>query len=162
MRYQVTGVQRGGKIAADSENSGHVRLRDVATHRLTGSYTADSCQYSPVALSPDGTTIAAVDGNNTAELWGVATHKQISALSQHGPQRRRRAEPTFSPDSKTLTVLADNSTVPLWDVATRTGMHNSRICPPPRGEHQASKRVWGSRTRPRALIWSFTRLARIR
>src|SRR6266704_2669537 len=41
--------------------------------------------------------------------------------------------------------------------------HRSRQLRPPRPDHPvAGLTLWGSRTRPRVLIWSFTRLARIR
>jgi WD40 repeat protein len=68
-----------------------------------------------VALSPDGTTIAAADGNNAVDLWDVATHKQIG-IPLPGADGAATTL-AFSPDSHTLAVLG-NGTIRLWDVAT--------------------------------------------
>jgi WD40 repeat protein len=78
---------------------------------------------STIALSPDGTVIAAAHKTNTAGflwqthtifLWDPQTHEQIGEL----PVGNVRSM-AFSPDGTLLALGAGNHTIYLWDVAER-------------------------------------------
>jgi WD40 repeat protein len=103
-----------GTMLVGAGNSG-VHLWDVTTHQLIGSFTGNNGDFSLVALSPDGKTIAAENDINAVELWDVSTHEQISGPLVGGSSAD--AMLAFSPDSQTLAVLADGA-VQLWDVGT--------------------------------------------
>jgi WD40 repeat protein len=102
-----------GTMLVGAGNSGF-HLWDVTTHRLIGSFTGSNGDFSLVALSPDGKTIAAENDINAVELWDVATHKQIGLLAGESGAATMLA---FSPDGQTLAVLA-NGAIQLWDMGT--------------------------------------------
>ncbi|MFO0807749.1 MAG: WD40 repeat domain-containing protein [Gemmataceae bacterium] len=68
-----------------------------------------------LAYSPDGTLLAAGDGNGTARLIDAATGKVARELTgpRLGPERM-----AFTPDGRTLVAVGREKAVRLWDVAT--------------------------------------------
>ncbi len=66
-----------------------------------------------MAFSPDGKILAVIDGNDTADLFDVATLTRIGTIPDVSAM-------AFSPDSKLLAATGSNDVVHLWDVATRT------------------------------------------
>jgi WD40 repeat protein len=71
---------------------------------------------APVALSPDGRTIAACGNQYQVKLWDVATRKEICLLAGHTAPLITM---TFSPNSRMLATAGFDNTVRLWDVAGR-------------------------------------------
>src|SRR2546423_1746934 len=64
-----------------------------------------------VAFSPDGKTLASVNGDVT--LWDLATNKERATLQEHIKEDRETSEPAygvesvaFSPDGKTLAAAS--------------------------------------------------------
>ncbi len=81
----------------------------VVTHKgHTGDVTA-------VAFSPDGTTLASGDRDNTILLWDIGTRQHRIALTGH---RGRITALTFSRDGATLVSGSTDDTIRLWDTAT--------------------------------------------
>jgi WD40 repeat protein len=89
---------------------------DIATGSRVGQIDG---AHAPIALSPDGRTLAAaLDPNRgvTIGLFDVTSGQQRSAVfAGHGEQIVRLA---FSPDGTTLASGADDRMVMLWDVAS--------------------------------------------
>lgn len=88
---------------------------------LAGTLTAPrgSSGASSAAFSPDGKTLAILDGNGSTQIRNAATGRLIATLTS--PQcRGGGAQVVFSPDGTTLAVIGapDGSTC-LWDVAAR-------------------------------------------
>jgi WD40 repeat protein len=84
---------------------------------MTGSLRGNDADYSAVAFSSDGRSVAAGNTDGEVRLWDVSTHKQIGAPLIGG--NSQVATLAFSPDSQTLGVLGQDGTVRLWDTATR-------------------------------------------
>jgi WD40 repeat protein len=120
-----------GEILATADGDG-ARLWDVATHRQIGAFIIDSSpvtfnsqgrssyrDVSGVVFSPDGDILATGDGNGTAQLWDVATHRQIGASMTVNPRGGIGVSAVaFSPDGDIL-ATANGDGARLWDVATQ-------------------------------------------
>ena len=112
---------RDGKtLAVGSTNE--LRLWDLATERVRLEISKLSGPISSVALSPDGTRLAAahVDRQNkqypaVVTLWDAATGQVVATLKGH---KGMIWCVTFSPDGKTLATGSHDESVKLWDPVT--------------------------------------------
>ncbi len=117
-----------GKILASGSFDNTIRLWDVAAGNNTatmkavpeisvtvnGSSTVGvAVSANSVVFSPDGKTLAVGNGDSTAGLWDVATHRSIAVLRGHVCL----ATVAFSPDGKIVAVGSSDGTIKLWDVA---------------------------------------------
>jgi WD40 repeat protein len=74
-----------------------------------------------LAFSPDGATLAAVDGRGTTTVWDVSSR----SLRYEPLFAGLDARVAFSPDGKTLATSGSGGGVTFWDV--RTGERSGRI-----------------------------------
>ena len=98
-------------------------LYDTDTFQERALLTGHTSNVHSVSFSPDGKTIASVNGDSsdyTVRLWDVATGTQKRILTLSGG-----TSVSFSPDGKTI-AIGDGSGVRLWDVATGTLKHTLR------------------------------------
>ena len=113
---------RDGNLLAAGERGwgGTIRLFDVATGTQTLTLPARGKVFTSVALSPDGTLLAASTFNQAFKIWELATRKEVMAFeatieeSLHEPPSI-----AFSPDGSLLAAGFGDRTVRLWDVGTR-------------------------------------------
>jgi WD40 repeat protein len=70
--------------------------------------------YVPLAVSPDGKTLAFQGADKVVTLWDVGAGKELATLSGHGDTVRTVA---FNPDGKVLASAGKDRTVRLWDPA---------------------------------------------
>ncbi|MCG8584613.1 MAG: hypothetical protein MI757_07875, partial [Pirellulales bacterium] len=68
-----------------------------------------------IAMSPDGSTLAAAGDDHKVRIWNAATGKTIHLLGAHKDWLRAVA---FSPDGTMLATGGDDGLVKFWDVAT--------------------------------------------
>jgi WD40 repeat protein len=74
---------------------------------------------SSAAFSPDGKTLAVLDGDGSTQVWDVATRSVTATLTS--PQcRGGDTQVLFSPDGSMLAVIGSaKGTTCLWDLASR-------------------------------------------
>jgi WD40 repeat protein len=102
-----------GKILATAGDGGIIRLWDVATGQQIGAdITSSSDQIQSITFSPDGTMLAD-SFNGQAQVWDVATHRQIETFTGTTDSSEIVA---FSPDGKILATGDSSGTVRLWNV----------------------------------------------
>jgi WD40 repeat protein len=77
----------------------------------------------PVALSPDGRTLASGGDDGTVKLWDLATGRNIAILKGH---QGKVGPLCFSPDGKLLASGSEDRSVSVWDLATQQAVATLR------------------------------------
>jgi WD40 repeat protein len=77
--------------------------------------TGPARQVWKVAFSPDGSRVAAVSADGTAQLWDTATGRPASMLRGHRDQVWAVA---FPPDGRSLVTGSWDGSLRDWGVAT--------------------------------------------
>jgi WD40 repeat protein len=90
-----------------------VRFWDAQTGGLKKEFTDKGHGAHPVALSPDGSILAA--GGKSVKLWDVRTGKLLRELSGH---LKLTHSITFSADGRLLVSGGSYGTTNVWEVAT--------------------------------------------
>ncbi len=119
-RYPVGSKGYAAAISADGntlalgEQSGTVRLLDLASGRvreMRGRH--DSPVYS-ASFSPDGRTLATGYDDGTVIVWDVKQGRAIETLEGHNETVWAQS---FSPDGRTLYTASVDGSAIIWDVA---------------------------------------------
>ena len=107
-----------------SPGYGGIKVSDVATGKLQGSFKDSDEPWNCLALSPDGKTLAAAGSISKKSicLWAVATRDLKAAWEGHIDGAH---SVTFSPDGKLLASggCDQDGTIRVWDVATKAELH---------------------------------------
>jgi WD40 repeat protein len=75
--------------------------------------------YGSAAFSSDGTLLATIGADGTAQVWNVASQRQVGAAMNVGRPGTFTGAVGFSPDARTLATVGDGGQTQLWSVATR-------------------------------------------
>jgi serine/threonine protein kinase len=107
----------GATLAAGGGN-GKIYLWNVATRKVTGTFTDLQGVVSSAAFSPDGATLAVGDARGNIYLWDVATRKVTAILPD--PESAPVASVAFNPDGTELAVGDATGSTSLWNVPAGT------------------------------------------
>jgi WD40 repeat protein len=94
---------------------GDIQVWDAATRQVV--MTLKTPRPTCVAVSPDGSLLAAGRANGVAELWDLHARGQPTELAGH---TGTVLAAVFSPDGRHLATAGEDRTVRLWDVAARS------------------------------------------
>jgi WD40 repeat protein len=130
-RSQALARAASGVLASESEITGDsnpalAKLMSIVAWHLSPSEQARYAMMNAAALpgvtnlpgdtaqfSPDGKILATGSGNNTLQLWDVATMQPMGAPITAAQQF------LFDPNGKTIAIESPNGDVRLWNIASR-------------------------------------------
>jgi WD40 repeat protein len=106
-----------GRTIASLDNTGALKLWEVATGRLQYAGRVSTRFVRDMTFSPDGHQLALASSNKTIHLWDVLAKQEKPALTGHLGAVTSVA---FSPDGQILASGGDDDdrTIKLWEVAT--------------------------------------------
>lgn len=103
-----------GKVLANGNHNGTVRLWDANTHTLLHTLTGHFYPIRRVVYSPDGKVLVSGSDDATVRLWDVNTGALLRTLNGHTSAVFSLA---YSPDGKVLATGSGDGTVLLWKLA---------------------------------------------
>jgi WD40 repeat protein len=106
----------GSWLVSGGDGDDRLRLWDVATGMLRKEIQGPGTRILSVAVSPDGTLIAALDWGGDLSVRDVATGQQVARVPLGGAGQTKGL--TFSPDGRRLASTTPEFHVYLWDVRT--------------------------------------------
>jgi RNA polymerase sigma factor (sigma-70 family) len=109
----------GAVVATAEENPPALRLWQVASGQELRRLHGQRVPVDALAFSPDGTVLAAADGDGMIRLWDVATGAE---RTQVRTDQRAFAGLAFTPDGRVLASYQD-TTIRLWEAATGAELH---------------------------------------
>jgi WD40 repeat protein/serine/threonine protein kinase len=104
-----------GKLLVSGSWDRTIKLWDVASAKVTGTFTNHAWEVQTLALSPDGHTIASGGWDRAIRIWDSRTLIQSHLLTNHAVWI---SSLTFSRDGQTLVSAGADQTIRLWDTAT--------------------------------------------
>ncbi|MEQ4304498.1 trypsin-like peptidase domain-containing protein [Plantactinospora sp. B6F1] len=129
--------QDGTSIATVSRSEPTIVLWHVASGRRVRTYDKGGAGLG-VALSPDGSLLAAGGGDNSVRVWQTATGRQMAVLAGH---EKYVTSTSFSPNGRLLASGSADGTVRLWDVRDGRAA-NVPVLRPPGGDEFVKEAVF--------------------
>ena len=133
-----------GKMLAAGNYEGTMRLWDVESGQLRGSFKGHTDAIHSLAFSPDDKTLLSGSADRTARLWDAVTGQELLTLKGHRSPVTRVA---FAPDGKRL-ATAGGPELKLWLAAAdpeATAFRSELEADDPDGPRATNN--WGDRLR---------------
>src|SRR5262245_22845098 len=128
--YFVACLPKGQLLTAGNDRT--ARLWDLASGKETRRFTlppppavADDfggfrggstlARTTPLAVSPNGTTLTAADGKEVIRFWDLTSGKELEPIKG---MKNAAAALALAPDDKTVAVVAADGSVTAWDVGS--------------------------------------------
>ncbi|MFI6737021.1 hypothetical protein ACIBI9_29195 [Nonomuraea sp. NPDC050451] len=118
-----------GASRTEQADGGAILVWDVAARRpsgdpitIPGFADGTTTPFEALAISRDGTTLAAAGEDGTLYLWDVTTRRRIGDFGADQAE-----DVTFSPDGRTLATAGTRGQVLFWDVARRREIRPSPV-----------------------------------
>lgn len=110
-------VTPDGQSAATGDESGSLRILNVATQQAKQAIDAHAAAITALAVSPDGSIVYSVGLDKALKVWQTADGKQVGkALELASPPQAL----TMSGSGQWLAVGSDDGMLQVWDVKTIT------------------------------------------
>lgn len=105
-------VSPNGKLLASGDETGTMKLWDIATRREVASLPGHSGRVTSFVFSSDGKTLVSTSWDKTVKVWDVIASRERTTLTDH-TREVNCAE--FSHDGKILATAGADGTLRLWD-----------------------------------------------
>jgi WD40 repeat protein len=112
----LTCVNEENITIQEDDLKSRIRVWNLHTGELLGTFCGHSDLIYSIAISPDGQTLATGSADNTIKIWNPLPH----TLTGHSEEVLCVA---FSPDGQTLASSSCDRTIKLWNLATRELLH---------------------------------------
>jgi WD40 repeat protein len=107
---KVIFAKDGKTLLLTSQLESNVQLLDPVTGTVLGELVGHEGEIEALALSPDGTRVAAATAEGAVRLWDVKTREGRLLAGHRGPAR----DVAFSPDGTFLVSAGDDGMVRVW------------------------------------------------
>jgi WD40 repeat protein len=98
---------------------GRIRIIDAIDRSTRTTLSGHTAGVYPIAISPDGRTLASRSQDHTLRIWDIATGVERETLRPPAPGRVY-SPIVFSPDSSTLAIEWDDKNIQLLDLKAET------------------------------------------
>jgi WD40 repeat protein len=107
---KVLFARDGKAVLVTSQIESNIQMLDPATGASLGELAGHEGEIEAVALSPDGTRVAAATAEGAVRLWDRKTRESRLLVGHRGAAR----DVAFSPDGTFLVSAGDDGTVRIW------------------------------------------------
>lgn len=121
--YSVA-ISPNGQTFASCGDDKTIKIWNLNTGELLGTFTGHSDIVWCVTFSPDGQILASCSEDKTVKIWKLDTGELLNTLLGHS---EAVVSITFSPDGQTLASGSGDKTVKIWSLSTATELYTLSV-----------------------------------